>query len=100
MNLEGIAQNHRKENGRLNAALDAISQTLRKVVRSPFSEEIEHTEMSRHFTRLPFTCYDGKINPVEHVSHYTQLMVLYSWNDGLMCKVFPSNLGPTTMRVF
>ena len=27
-------------------------------------------------------------------------MALYSWHDGLMCKVFPSSLGPTTMRWF
>ena len=56
--------------------------------------------MPRHFTRPPFTTYDGKIDLVEHVSHFTQLMALYSWNDGLLCKVFPSSLDPTTMRWF
>jgi len=56
--------------------------------------------MPRHFTRLPFTTYDGKIDLVEHVSHFTQLMALYSWNDGLLCKVFLSSLGPAAMRWF
>lgn len=56
--------------------------------------------MSRHFTRLPFICYNGKIDLVEHVSHYTQLMALYSRNDRLLCKVFHSSLSPTTMRWF
>ena len=48
----------------------------------------------------PFTIYDGKTDLVEHVSHYIQMMSLYSHNDGLMCKVFPSSLGLTTMRWF
>ena len=56
--------------------------------------------MPRHFTHLPFTCYDSKMNPVEHVSHYNQLMTLYSQNDDLLCKVFPSNLGPKAIRWF
>ena len=48
----------------------------------------------------PFTIYDGKTDLVEHVSHYIQMMSLYSHNDGLMCKVFPSSLGLTTMKWF
>lgn len=41
-----------------------------------------------------------KTNPVEHISHYNQSMAIYSKNEALMCKLFPSNLGPTTMRRF
>ena len=48
----------------------------------------------------PFTIYDGKTDLVEHVSHYIQMMSLYSHNDGLMRKVFPFSLGLTTMRWF
>jgi len=61
-----------------NVALDAMSQALRRVARLPLSDEIKHTDMPRNFTLPPFTCYDGKTNPVEHVSHFTQLMTLYS----------------------
>ena len=56
--------------------------------------------MPGHFTCLPFTIYDEKTDLVEHVSHYIQMMSLYSQNDGLMCKVFLSSLGPMTMRWF
>ena len=56
--------------------------------------------MSRHFTCPPFTIYDEKIDPMEHVSHYIQMMSLYSQNDGLRCNVFPSSLRPMTMRWF
>ena len=45
-------------------------------------------------------CYDNKTDLVEHVSHFTQLMTLYSKNDGILCKVFPSSLGLTVMRWF
>ncbi|XP_030924814.1 uncharacterized protein LOC115951811 [Quercus lobata] len=44
--------------------------------------------------------YDGKADPVKHVSHYIQMMSLYIHNDMLMCKVFPSSLGPTILRWF
>ena len=40
------------------------------------------------------------MNPVEHVSHYIQMMSLHTHNDTLMCKVFPSSLGPTALRWF
>ena len=38
-----------------NVALDAKSRVLRRATRSPLSEEIECTEMSRQFTRPLFT---------------------------------------------
>lgn len=83
-----------------NAALDAMSRALKRAAQSPFSEEIEHTEMPRRFVCPLFTIYDGKIDLVEHVCHYMQMMLLYLQNDGLMCKVFPSNLGWIEMKWF
>lgn len=56
--------------------------------------------MPSRFTRPPFNSYDGKIDPVEHVSHYIHMMSLLSHKDALMCKVFPSSLGPKTLRWF
>ena len=37
---------------------------------------------------------------MEHVSHYIHMMSLHTHNDALMCKVFPSSLGPTALRWF
>ena len=54
--------------------------------------------MPSRFTLLPFNSFDGKTDLVEHVSHYIQMMSLHTHNDALMCKVFPSSLGPTTLR--
>ena len=56
--------------------------------------------MLSRFTRPPFNSYDGKTDPVEQVSHYIQMMSLHTYNDALMCKVFPSSLGPTALRWF
>ena len=50
--------------------------------------------------RPPFNFYDGKTDPMEHVSHYIRMMSLHAHNDVLMCKVFPSSLGSTTLRWF
>ncbi|XP_023881708.2 uncharacterized protein LOC111994081 [Quercus suber] len=44
--------------------------------------------------------YNGRTDPVEHVSHFNQRMAIHSKNEPLMCKVFPSSLGPVTMRWF
>ncbi|XP_050242041.1 uncharacterized protein LOC126690997 [Quercus robur] len=44
--------------------------------------------------------YNGRTDLVEHVSHFNQRMVVHSRNEVLMCKVFPSSLGPVVMRWF
>ena len=56
--------------------------------------------MPSRFTQPPFNSYDGRTDPVEHVSHYIRMMSLHTHNDALMCKVFPSSLGPTALRWF
>ena len=56
--------------------------------------------MPSRFTRPPFNSYDGRTNLVEHVSHYIHMMSLYTHNDALMCKVFPSSLGLMALRWF
>ncbi|XP_023914565.1 uncharacterized protein LOC112026113 [Quercus suber] len=80
--------------------MDAMSRALRKAARSLFSTDIEHALMPDRFTRPPFNSYDGKTDPVEHVSHYIQMMSLHTRNDALMCKVFPLSLGLTSLRWF
>ena len=37
---------------------------------------------------------------MEHVSQFNQRMAIYSRNEALMCKVFPSSLGPVAMKWF
>jgi len=56
---------------------DAISRALNQIFKSPFST-----------------------NPVEHVNHFNQRMVIHSPNEALMCIVFLSSLGHVAMRWF
>ena len=44
--------------------------------------------------------YNGRTDPIEHVSQFKQKMVVHSQDEALMCRVFPSNLGPMLMRWF
>ena len=37
---------------------------------------------------------------MEHVSHFNQKMAVHSKDEVLMCKIFPSSLGPMAMRWF
>ena len=44
--------------------------------------------------------YNGRTDPMEYVSHFNQRIGVYLKNETLMCKVFPSSLGPVAMRWF
>ncbi|XP_030964095.1 uncharacterized protein LOC115985274 [Quercus lobata] len=44
--------------------------------------------------------YNGRMDPMEHVSHFNQRMTVHSKIETLMCKVFPSSLGPVVIRWF
>jgi hypothetical protein len=44
--------------------------------------------------------YDGKADPVGHISHYRQSMAIHLGNNALMCRMFPSSLGPMSLRWF
>ena len=77
-----------------------MKKALSQVSKSPFTRNIEDAILPRRFHQPTFTLYDGRSDPVEHVSHFSQKMAIYSRDEALMCKVFPSSLGPVTMRWF
>ena len=79
---------------------DVISRALNQIFRSPFTRRIEGRRLPQRFTQPMFTIYNGRIDPMEHVSHFNQRMVVHSKNEAFMCKVFPSNLGPVAIRWF
>ena len=77
---------------------DAMSKALNQIFKSPFTRWIEGRRLPRWFTQPTFTMYNGKTNRVEHVSHFNQRMAVHFKNEALICKVFPSSLGPVAMR--
>ena len=79
---------------------NAMNKALSQVSKSPFTRNIEDAILPRRFHQPTFTLYDGRTDPVEHVSHFSQKMAIYSRDEALMCKVFPSSLGPVVMRWF
>ena len=44
--------------------------------------------------------YNDLTDPVEHVSQFKQKMVVHFQDEALVCRVFPSSLGPMAMRWF
>ena len=89
-----------KSDGPRNAAMDTMSCTLCRAARSPFTDNIERAPLPSRFMHPPFNFYDEKTDPKEHINHYIQMMSLHAHNVALMCKVFPSSLGPTILRWF
>lgn len=92
--------NLREDLAHQNTGLNAISQDLNQISKSPFSEEIETLDPPHRFFCPAFIIYNGKSDPIEHVSHFNQSMTLHVRNKALVCKVFPSSLGPTAIRWF
>ena len=79
---------------------NVMKNTLNQISKSPFTRGIEKAKLPRRFHQLTLTMYNGRTDPVEHVSQFKQKMAVYSQDEALLCRVFPSSLGPMMMRWF
>ena len=77
-----------------------MSKALDRISRSPFTRKIEGAKLPRQFHQPTFTMYNGRTDAVKHVSQFNQRMAVYSKDEALICKVFPSSLGPVAIRWF
>ena len=77
-----------------------MKKALSQISKSPFTRRIEKAKLPRRFHQLTFVMYNGRTDPVEHVNQFKQKMVVHSQDEALMCRVFPSSLGPMPMRWF
>ena len=77
---------------------NAMNEALSQVSKSPFMRNIEDASLPRRFHQPTFTLYNGRTDPVEHVSHFSQKMAVHSRDEALMCNIFSSSLGPMAMR--
>ena len=49
---------------------DVMSKALSQISKSPFIYKIKGTRLPRHFHQPTFTIYNGRTDPVEHVSQF------------------------------
>ena len=77
---------------------DVMSKVLNQISKLHFMRKIEGAKLPRRFHQPTFTIYNGRTDPVKHVSQFNQRMAVHSMDEALMCKVFPSSLGPVAMR--
>uniref|UniRef100_A0A2N9IK88 RNase H type-1 domain-containing protein n=1 Tax=Fagus sylvatica TaxID=28930 RepID=A0A2N9IK88_FAGSY len=77
-----------------------IWRKLQQISLSPFSAKIDRAKFPPKFVSPSLPVYDGKSDPVGHLSRYRQAMALHNNNDALMCRLFPSSLGEVGLRWF
>ena len=77
-----------------------MKKALSQISKSPFTWGIEKAKLARRFHQPTFTMYNGRTDLVEHVSQFKQKMAVHSQEEVLLCRVFPSSLGPMPMRWF
>ena len=49
---------------------DTMSKVLNQISKSPFTDKIEGARLPRRFNQPTFTIYNGRMDPMEHVSHF------------------------------
>ena len=77
-----------------------MNEALSQVAKSPFTRRIEGASLPQRFNQPTFSLYNGRTDPMEHVSHFNQKMAVHSKDEVLMCKIFLSSLGPMAIRWF
>ena len=87
---------HRKKcmsPSRMGIGTDVMKKALSQISKSLFTRGIEKKKLTRRFHQPTLTMYNGRTDPIEHVSQFKQKMVVHSQDEALMCRVFPSSLG-------
>ena len=79
---------------------NVMKKALSQISKSPFTQGIEKAKLLRRFHQPTFNMYNGRTDPVEHVSQFKQKMAVHSQDEALLCRVFPSSLGLMPMRWF
>ena len=82
----------RKGSSRKGVGTKVMKKALNQISKSPFTRGIEKAKLPIRFHQPTFSIYNGRTDPVEHVSQFKQKMVVYSQDETLLCKVFPSSL--------
>ena len=90
---------HRSPSGR-GVGTNIMNKAFSQISKSPFTRGIEKAKLPRCFHQPTFAMYNGRMDLVKHVSQFKQKMVVHYQDEILLCRVFPSSLGPMPMRWF
>ena len=90
----------RKSSSGRRVGTKVMKKALSQISKSTFTRGIERAKLPRYFHQPTFTMYNGRTDSVKHVSQFKQKMAIHSQDEALLCRVFPSSLGPMPMRWF
>ena len=90
----------RKDSSGRGVGTKVMKMALSQISNSPFTRGIEKAKLPRRFHQSTFSMYNGRTDPVEHVSQFKQKMAVHSQDEALLYRVFPSSLGPMLMKWF
>jgi len=74
--------------------------TLNSARRHPFTNVIIEVPLPNKWKGFNRDQYDGSTNPDEHMDTYTTHMSLYTSDDAVLCRVFPTSLKGATLSWF
>ena len=97
---EYLRKRKRKSPSHKEVRTDVMKKALSQISKLPFTRGIEKAKLPRRFYQPTFAMYNGRTDSVEHVSQFKQKMAIHSQDEALLCRVFPSSLGPMPMRWF
>ena len=97
---EHLHKRRRRSPSERGVGTNVMKKALSQISKSPFTQGIEKAKLPRRFHQPTFVMYNGRTDPVEHVGQFKQKMAIHSWDETLLCRVFPSSLGPMPMRWF
>jgi hypothetical protein len=64
---------------------ETVWKALHQISHSPFLKEVERAHLPGKFSSSNYVMYDGRADPIGHISHFKQSMALHLGNDALMC---------------
>ena len=97
---EHLHKRRRRSPSGKRVGTNVMKKTLSQISKSPFTRRIEKAKLPRRFHQPTFVTYTGRTDSIERVSQFKQKMAVHSQDEALMCRVFPSSLGPMSMRWF
>ena len=67
---ENLHKRKSKSPSRRGVGTDVMKKVLRQISKSPFTREIEKAKLSMRFHQPTFAMYNGRMDPVKHISQF------------------------------